>query len=238
MTELRPDCARCVRLLARLDDASAHDVDDPAAVLPGDEVAWLARHLESCVACAPDPGVITSLAGLLRDEPSAAPDDAFFAVRRTALLDAIRASDTSATDGGVVGAGAPARVATRPTLRAIPGTGARAAARGTRRDARRRSLWRPVLPALAAGLAIAVALGVLSARAPRPTPADVAVIEIASNDVMAELAADSADDTWVVASSDPFELALSSTSDPALDELSDDDLDEIEDLLAPSPGWS
>lgn len=148
------------------------------------------------------------------------------------------ARGAAARDGGVVGAGTPARGATRPVLRAVPGSGTRTGARGPR-PARRRSLWRPLLPALAAGLAIVVALGVLRARTQRPGDADVAaIVEVASGDLVAVVDDGAGDDSWVVQSDDLFEVALSSTSDPALDELSDDDLDEIEGVFVPSPGWS
>lgn len=247
MDEPRVGCSRCRHLLDRLDDASARGVDDPTTALPGDDVAWLARHLESCAACAPEQAAIAALGTMLQDEIAAQPDEAFFAARRAVLVDTIRASD-AANDGGVVGAGAPARVATRPTLRAIPGTGA---ARGTR-QAPPRSIWRPVRPvlsAIAAGVVIAIALGVLRARTQRPSAADVAAVEVASVELMAAIDADSADDSWVVASTDPFELALSSTSDPSLDETRDDgleeinaeiddEIEEIEGVFLPSPGWS
>ncbi|MBY0279536.1 hypothetical protein K2Z84_29735, partial [Candidatus Binatia bacterium] len=133
-----------------------------------------------------------------------------------------------------VGAGTAARSATRPALRAVPGSGTRGP-----RPVRRRSLWRPLLPALAAALAIVVALGVLRARTPRPGDADVAgIVEVAGGDLVAVVDDAASDDSWVVQSDDLFEVALSSTSDPALDELSDDDLDEIEGVFVPSPGWS
>jgi hypothetical protein len=235
----RKDCARSRSLLARMDEASAHHVDDPGTVLGADDLAWLAEHLESCDACAPDAAVVASLGPLLDDDAADLPGDAFFATRRAVLLDAIRASGdapgATLRDGGVVGAGAPAaRIATRPVLRAIPGTGARAG-RGPR-PVRRRSLWRPFLPVLAAGLAIVVALGALLSRSPRPET--TAVAEVASGDLVAVVDADAADDSWLIEDDDLFEVALSSTSDPALDELSNDDLEEIEGVFVPSPGWS
>lgn len=238
MADHRDGCARARSLLARMDDASRHRRgDDPSVVLGESDLTWLAAHLESCDACAPEAALVAALGALLRDDAAELPDEAFFVAQRATVLDAIRASEAVASDGGVVGGGAPARTATRPALRAIPGTGARAGGRGPR-PMRRRSLWRPLLPALAAGLAIAVALGVLRARTPHPQGADVAAVEVASVDLVAAADADSADDSWVVADDDLFEVALSSTSDPALDELSDDDLEEIEGVFVPSPGWS
>ena len=238
MVHPREECARCRTLLARMDHASARGADDPGASLGADDLAWLAEHLESCDACAPDASDVASLGALLRDDAAELPGEAFFADRRASLLDTIRAEDEArgaTLDGGVVGAGAlAARTTTRPALRAIPGTGARAG-RGPR-PVRRRSVWRPLLPALAAGLAIVVALGMLLSRSPRPETLEVA--EVASGDLVAVVDADAADDTWVIEGNDLFEVALSSTSDPALDELSDDDLEEIEGVFVPSPGWS
>lgn len=237
MADLRDGCARCRGLLARMDDASAHGVgDDPSAVLGADDLAWLAAHLESCGACAPDASDVASLGTLLQDDAADLPDAEFFAARRAALLDALEAPDdarVATLDGGVVGAGKPA-VRTRPVLRAIPGTGTRAG-RGPR-PVRRRSLWRPLLPALAAGLAVVAALGLLLSRSPRPEGTQVAVVE--GGDLVAVVDADAADDTWVIEGSDLFEVALSSTSDPAVDELSEDELEEIEGVFVPSPGWS
>ena len=246
MADVRDDCARCRSLLARMDDVATHArAGDPSSALDPHDLAWLAAHLDACDACGAEPACVASL-GALRDEAEELPGEEFFAARRAALLDAIRADD-----GGVVGAGAPAALdrnaparsgaaASRPALRAVPGNAGRDV-RGPR-PVRRRSVWRPLLPALAAGLAIVAVLGALRARAPQrdvAEVADVAVVEqVPSGDDLAALAAESADDSWVIAGSDPFALALSSTSDPALDELSDEDLDEIEAVFVPSPGWS
>ena len=106
-----PDgCERCRSLLARMDAASARGHgDEPSAVLGEGDLAWLAGHLESCTACAPDAALVASLCTLLADDAADAPDDTFFAAQRASLLDAIRAADD---DGGVVGGGAPARAAT------------------------------------------------------------------------------------------------------------------------------
>jgi hypothetical protein len=229
-------CERCRILLARMDDASARRPDDdPSATLGADDLAWLAAHLESCDACAPDAALVAALGALLTDDARATPDEAFFAARRASLLDVIRASDADRIDGGVVGAGAPvARIAARPALRAIAGTGARAGR--SRHPVRRRSVWRPLVPALAAGLAVVVALGMLLSRSPRPETTGVA--EVASGDPVAVVDAHAADDSWVIVDDDLFEVALSSTSDPAFDELSDDDLEEIEGVFVPGPGWS
>lgn len=244
MADVRDACARARSLLARMDDAAAEAcTDDPSSALDAHDRAWLAAHLDACEACGLEPALVASFGELL-DEAVQLPGEEFFAARRAVLLDAIRAAD----DGGVVGAGTPAALdrntparsgaaATRPALRAVPGNVGRDA-RGPR-PLRRRSVWRPLLPALAAGLAIVAVLGALRARAPQRDAADVAVLEqVPSGDDLAALAAESADDSWVIASSDPFALALSSTSDPALDELSDEDLDEIEAVFVPSPGWS
>jgi hypothetical protein len=244
MADLRDDCARCRSLLARMDDVATHArAGDPSSALDAHDLAWLAAHIDACAACGAEHAFVASL-GALREEVAELPGEEFFAERRAALLDAIRAAD----DGGVVGAGAPAgrdrsdpargaTAATRPALRALPGNAARDA-RGPR-PLRRRSVWRPLLPALAAGLAIVAVLGALRARAPQRDAAEVAVLEqVPSGDDLAALAAESADDSWVIASSDPFALALSSTAGPALDELSDEDLDEIEAVFVPSPGWS
>lgn len=237
MADRRDDCARCRSLLARMDDASARGIDDPSTVLVDGDLLWLAAHLESCDACAPGASDVASLEALLHDDAADLPDATFFASRRASLLDALRAEGDArgaTLDGGVVGGGAPvARAATRPALRAIPGTGARAG-HGPR-PVRRRSVWRPLLPVLAAGLAVVVALGLLLSRSPRPQATELA--EVASGDVV-DVDADAGDDSWVIEGNDLFEVALSSTSDPALDEPSDDDLEEIEGVFVPSPGWS
>ncbi|MBM4247124.1 MAG: hypothetical protein FJ148_25580 [Deltaproteobacteria bacterium] len=234
MAEVRDDCARCRSLLTRMDHASAHALDDdPAAVLAERDLDWLAGHLASCAACAPDASLLASVGTLLRADEL--PDDDFFAARRGSLLATIGASADDA-DGGVVGAGAPARAAGRPALRAISGTGARSV-RGSS-PVRRHSIWQPLVPALAAGLAIAVALGALLARSPRPQGIEVTMADGPAGDPVAALDAESADDSWIIASNDPFALALASRSDPALDALSNEDLDEVEAILVPSPGWS
>ena len=229
-----PGCIRAAALFARLEhDTTGRSTTVAEGAMRAEpplaeaEVAWLASHLDACPDCSGD-GDATNRQILEMLRAGAAgelPDDAFFAGQRRAIMNAIATEPAPE-------AREQRRVTTGPGRQAIR------SARIVRPPVRR--LARYALP-LAAGLALLVlslSLRDRSREGATPlepsSPSELARIDAREgggagvHDATATsppgaLEGAGADDSWLVATSDPLEPA----SELSLDSLSDDDLDEL-----------
>lgn len=204
-------------MLARMSDAEAAG-RDPEAALSAPEAEWVAAHLDACPACslAGDPAAASLLGALRALGEADAPDDAFFAERRAAIMARVLETDAA-------------------------GRTSRGRRQGVERAATRRR-WMPVALALAAGLALVLATTLRRAPGPeRPAvaPQDASEVEVELPDAGA-LPDVAAEDVWAAAGDDPL-LELATATDRSLRDLrdlTDEELDEIEGLLLSVPGWS
>ncbi|MBM4267786.1 MAG: hypothetical protein FJ144_14445 [Deltaproteobacteria bacterium] len=197
------DCDLAAELLERYETGALAEA----------EIVALAAHLESCSACgALDAGAGGVLREGLRDLAEPLPDEAFFAARLAATMDAVAEKRVSSLRGPA------GRVAGEPSRRAA------------------------VVGTIAAGALLALgAIGLLgrgsrthelASTAGDESEARVEVVSVDGVDAD-ELAA--SEDAWLVARYDSLELELA--GDVGLEDLTDDELDVLEDVIgAPRSG--